>query len=71
MHIIGNMKEISQASLDNLKLGAVARNKGKVRVIVTILPETKEWLAKGGNVSERIDEVVRRIIAGELVKKPD
>ena len=64
-------RKVSQASLENLKLGATTRRKGKVRVTVTILPETKEWLAKGGNVSERIDEVVRRIIAGELVKKSD
>lgn len=63
-------REVSPASLENLKLGA-ARCKGKVRVTVTILPQTKEWLARGGNVSERIDELVRRIIAGELVKKLD
>lgn len=62
-------RKISQASLENLKLGAVARRKGKVRVTVTILPQTKEWLARGGNVSERIDELVRRVISGELVKK--
>ncbi|MCW5312323.1 hypothetical protein GTQ43_00170 [Nostoc sp. KVJ3] len=35
--------------------------KGKVRVTVTILPQTKKWLARGGNVSERIDEVVRQL----------
>ena len=63
--------EINQLSLENLKLGAAARRKGKVRVTVTILPQTKEWLGRGGNVSERIDEIVRRIIAGELVKKSD
>lgn len=58
-------------SLDNLKLGAIARKKGKVRVTVTILPETKAWLQSSGNMSERIDEVVRRILAGELIKKPE
>lgn len=62
-------REISQASLKNLELGAAARRKGKVRVTVTILPQTKEWLEASGNMSERIDEVVRRIVAGELVKK--
>lgn len=61
-------RKISQSSLDNLKLGAIARYRGKVRVTITILPETKKWLAGGGNISERVDEVVRRIIAGELVK---
>jgi len=64
-------RKISQASLENLKLGAVARKKGKVRCTVTILPATKEWLGSSGNISERIDEVVRRILAGELVKKPN
>lgn len=65
------MKEVSQASLENLKLGAIARRKGKIRVTVTLLPETKKWLESGGNMSERIDEVVRRIVAGELVKKSE
>jgi hypothetical protein len=37
-------RKINQASLENLKLGAVARKKGKVRCTVTILPATKEWL---------------------------
>ena len=64
-------RKISQASLENLKLGSSARRKGKIRCTVTILPQTKEWLARGGNVSERIDQVVRRIIDGELVKKSD
>lgn len=64
-------RKINQASLENLKLGAVARNKGKVRCTVTILPVTKEWLGSSGNISERIDEVVRRIVAGELVKKSE
>ncbi|WP_146110994.1 hypothetical protein [Nostoc sp. 'Peltigera membranacea cyanobiont' N6] len=64
-------RKINPASLKNLELGAIARRKGKVRVTVTILPETKKWLESGGNVSERIDEVVRRIVAGELVKKSE
>jgi len=73
MHTIGKMKErkINPASLENLKLGATARRKGKVRCTVTLLPETKAWLAKGGNVSERIDEIVRRILSGELVPKSE
>jgi hypothetical protein len=52
-------RKVSPASLENLKLGAIARWKGKVRVTVTILPQTKEWLAHDGNVSERIDELNR------------
>ncbi len=61
-------REISQASLDNLKLGAITRRKGKVKVTVTLLPQTIEWLKKSGNMSQRIDEMVRRVVAGELVK---
>jgi hypothetical protein len=76
MHTIGNMieRKISPASLENLKLGAIARRKGKVRVTLTLLPTTIKWLKKhdaNGNMSECVDEVVRRIVAGELVKKSD
>ena len=64
-------RKISQASLENLKLGAKARRKGKVRVTLSLLPTTIKWLKKHdakGNMSECVDEIVRRIIAGELVK---
>ena len=46
-------REINPVSLENLKLGAAARRKGKVRVTVTILPQTKEWLARGGGDAPR------------------
>ena len=58
-----------QNSLENLRMGAVARRQGKKRVNVTLLPETLRWLDKGGNRSEMIDEIVRRILKGELVPK--
>ena len=64
-------QKISQASLENLKLGAIARRNNKVRVTLTLLPMTIKWLKKhdaNGNMSECVDEIVRRIIAGELVK---
>ncbi|QHG21085.1 hypothetical protein [Nostoc sp. ATCC 53789] len=64
-------RKISQASLENLKLGAIARRKGKVRVTLSLLPTTIQWLKKhdaNGNMSECVDEIVRRIVAGELVK---
>lgn len=54
-------------SLENLKKGAESRRQDKVRCNVTIKPATKKWLAKGGNISGRIDEVVRRVLEGELV----
>lgn len=56
-------------SLKNLKMGAIARSKGKKRVNVTLLPETLRWLDKSGNRSETIDEIVRRILKGDLVPK--
>jgi len=31
------------------------------------LPETKYWLARGGNLSGRIDELVAKVVKGELV----
>jgi hypothetical protein len=60
-------RKMNPKSLENLKAGAVARNLGKIRCQVTILPETKEWLALGGNVSGRVDEMVTKILKGELV----
>lgn len=56
-------------SLKNLKMGAIARRQGKIRVNVTLLPETLRWLDKTGNRSEMIDEIVRRILKGELIPK--
>ena len=60
-------RKVSPKSLENLKMGAVARNQGKIRCQITILPETKEWLASGGNLSGRVDEMVTKILKGELV----
>ncbi|MEH2295103.1 hypothetical protein [Nostoc sp.] len=60
---------MNPASLENLKMGAIARNQGKVRCNVTILPETKRWLEGSNNVSGRIDEMVSKWLKGELVGK--
>ncbi len=60
-------RKVSPKSLENLKMGAIARNQGKIRCQITILPETKEWLASGGNLSGRIDELVSKVLKGELV----
>jgi hypothetical protein len=56
-------------SLENLKMGAIARKQGKKRVNVTLLPQTLQWLDKSGNRSEMIDEIVRRILKGDLIPK--
>lgn len=58
----------SQNSLDNLKMGAIARRQGKKRVTVTLLPSTINWLDRTGNRSEMIDEIVRLILKGELTR---
>ena len=60
-------KKMSQNSLDNLKMGSQARNQGKVKCNITILPETKEWLSRNGNLSGRIDELVGKYLRGDLV----
>jgi hypothetical protein len=50
-------------------MGAIARRQGKKRVNVTLLPQTLQWLDRSGNRSEMIDEIVRRILKGDLVPK--
>lgn len=54
-------------SLANLKLGATSRHSGKQRHCYTVKPETHNWLASSGNASMRLDEMVGKILAGELV----
>jgi hypothetical protein len=62
-------RKMNPASLENLKMGAISRNHGKIRCNITILPQTKQWLAASGNTSERIDELVSKWLKGELVSK--
>lgn len=64
--MVGKDRRISERSLENLKLGAEARYQGKERHNFTVLPETLEWLKKGGNASRRIDELVAAAKSGEL-----
>jgi hypothetical protein len=40
---------------------------GKVPCQITILPTTKQWLARGGNISQAIDELVGEVRSGNLV----
>jgi hypothetical protein len=42
-------------SLKNLKLGAVARRKGKVKLNLTVLPATAEKLKRSGNASKFVE----------------
>ncbi len=71
MHTNGNMskRNMNPASLENLKMGAASRRQGKIRCTVTLLPESKAWLEKGGNLSGRIDEMVGKILKGDLIHR--
>jgi len=42
-------------SLENLKLGAAARRKGKVKLNLTVLPSTAEKLKRSGNASKFVE----------------
>ncbi len=42
-------------SLENLKLGATARRRGKVKLNLTVLPETAERLKRSGNASKFVE----------------
>lgn len=69
-HYLSEIKKLYNNSTDmgeNLKLGPQVRDKGKKRCNVTILPQTYEWLHKGGNASGRIDELVGKVLSGALV----
>ena len=59
-------RQVSERSLENLKLGAESRRQGKVRHNFTILPETVQWLKCSGNASEAIDNLVSAALNQEL-----
>ncbi len=67
-------RKMSQASLENLKLGAAARSQGKKNLNVTLRPETIEILRRSGNASRMIELLVqahqeKRVLdPGELVE---
>jgi hypothetical protein len=42
-------------SLENLKLGAAARRKGKVKLNLTVLPSTADKLKRSGNASRFVE----------------
>lgn len=52
------VRQISERSLENLKLGAQSRYQGKQRHNFTVLPETVQWLKGTGNASDAIDVLV-------------
>ncbi len=46
---------MNENSLNNLKLGAAARNKGKVKLNLTVLPEVARDLKRSGNASRFVE----------------
>jgi hypothetical protein len=42
-------------SLENLKLGAAARRKGKTKLNLTVMPSTAEKLKRSGNASRFVE----------------
>lgn len=42
-------------SLENLKLGAAARKKGKVKINLSVMPTTAEKLKRSGNASRFVE----------------
>jgi chromosome segregation ATPase len=52
------VRQVSERSLENLKLGAKSRYQGKQRHNFTVLPETVQWLKGTGNASDAIDVLV-------------
>ena len=56
-----NMRLIEEVDLD-----ASSRDQRKMRLNVTVLPTTSNWLKGGGNASHMIDELVEAAILGNL-----
>jgi hypothetical protein len=52
-------RKMSEASLENLKLGAAARSQGKKNLNVSLRPETIEILKRSGNASRFIELLVQ------------
>jgi hypothetical protein len=46
---------MNENSLNNLKLGAAARNKGKVKLNLRVLPEVARDLKRSGNASRFVE----------------
>jgi hypothetical protein len=63
-------RQVNPRSLENLKLGAEARNQDKQRTNLTLLPETVQWLKGTGNASEKVDELVTEARRNNSVSAP-
>jgi hypothetical protein len=63
-------RQVNPRSLENLKLGAEARNQDKQRTNLTLLPETVRWLKDSGNASDKVDQLVREAQKNNSVSAP-
>ena len=62
----GKERILDERSLENLKLGPIFRDQGKQRFNTTLRPETIAWLKRGGNASQRIEDLVDAARSGYL-----
>ena len=62
----GKIGLINSRSLENSALGTSSQAQGKMRLNVTVLPKTSDWLKGQGNASKLIDELVAAAIAENL-----
>jgi hypothetical protein len=62
----GKERILDERSLENLKLGPLFRDQGKQRFNTTLRPETIAWLKRGGNASQRIEDLVDAARSGYL-----
>ncbi len=62
----GKERILDERSLENLKLGTPARDQGKKRFNTTLRPDTIAWLKRGGNASQRIEDLVDAARSGYL-----
>ena len=62
----GKERILDERSLENLKLGPIFRDQGKQRFNTTLRPETITWLKRGGNASQRIEDLVDAARSGYL-----
>jgi len=62
----GKERILDERSLENLKLGPLFRDQGKKRFNTTLRPETIAWLKRGGNASQRIEDLVDAARSGFL-----
>lgn len=59
-------RQMSERSLENLKLGSESRKLGKVRHNFTLMPGSVQWLKGTGNASDAIDALVDAARSGGL-----